>query len=276
MSRRAVTVAVTVVVLVAVVAGCSGSTSSGTSPTTAAPTPLRVLVTNDDGFAAPGIDVVATALAALPGVRVTVVAPAQNQSGTGGSTTPGALTATPEKTASGMTATAVQGYPADAVRYALDTMRLKPDVVVSGINAGQNVGSLTQVSGTVGAAKAAAARGIPAIAASQGLGATLRYDVGARLVRRWIVVHRAAFAGGTATVGVVNLNVPSCPHGKLRGVRQVPMAGSADGAGSPVACASTLTTVDNDIDAFHNDFAAVTQLDATGTAASPTTTFPAR
>ena len=51
--------------------------------------PLRILVTNDDGVAAPGIDALVEALRKLPGVKVTVIAPAENKSGTGSSTTPG-------------------------------------------------------------------------------------------------------------------------------------------------------------------------------------------
>src|SRR6478752_2263496 len=70
----------------------AGSRSASTTTTPSA-APLRILVTNDDGFAATGIDTVVTALRKLPAVRVTVVAPATNQSGTGGKTTAGTLRA---------------------------------------------------------------------------------------------------------------------------------------------------------------------------------------
>ena len=85
--------------------------------------PLRVLVSNDDGVRAPGIDALVKALRKLPKVTVTVVAPAANQSGTGGKTTPGALTATRTTTKSGYPAIAVKGFPADSVNYALQQGR---------------------------------------------------------------------------------------------------------------------------------------------------------
>ena len=95
-------------------AACSGGGSGNDSASSAPPPPAatssagasastahEVLVTNDDGVSAPGIDAVVTALRGVPGVHVTVVAPAKNQSGTGGKTTTGTLTYTSAKTASG-------------------------------------------------------------------------------------------------------------------------------------------------------------------------------
>src|SRR6476646_2216929 len=166
---------------VTALAACSSDSSTPAASTTTKPAtaPLTILVTNDDGYAAPGISTVTQALAALPDVRVTVVAPATNQSGTGGQTTAGTLTTLPgtQETAPGHPATAVVGFPADSVNYALDTMHLEPDLVVSGINQGQNLGPLAAVSGPVGAAKRAAAAGIPAIAVSQGIAADPQYEV---------------------------------------------------------------------------------------------------
>jgi 5'-nucleotidase len=263
---------------VTALAACSSdsSTPAASSTTTPKPTaPLRILVTNDDGYAAPGISTVTQALAALPDVRVTVVAPATNQSGTGGQTTAGPLTTLPgaRKTAAGHPATAVVGFPADSVNYALDTMHLEPDLVVSGINQGQNLGPLTAVSGTVGAAKRAATAGIPAIAVSQGIAADPQYDVAARLTVAWVRQRRDALVGHHATVGVVNLNVPTCTSGKLRGVRQVPLATTTEGAVGTSDCTSTVTTVANDIGAFANGFAPVTQLAPDGQTVTSSTTF---
>lgn len=265
--------------LVVALAACSsdGSTPAASTTTKPATAPLRILVTNDDGFAAPGIATVVEALRKLPDVRITVVAPATNQSGTGGRTTEGTLRALPDgqTTTSGHPATAVVGFPADSVNYALDTLHLEPDVVVSGINQGQNLGAVASISGTVGAAKRAAARGIPAIAVSQGVGDAPRYDVAAGLTVDWVSDHRAALAAHRAEVGVVNLNVPTCATGELRGVRQVPLATTADGAVAAADCTSTVTTVSTDIEAFHNGFAAVTQLTADGATVTSSTTFPA-
>ncbi len=275
-------------VMVGALAACSSGSSgnSGSKPTksttTSRPTetrPLRILLTNDDGYDALGLDVVAQALEALPDVELTIVAPATNKSGTGSQTTAGTLTASAQTTASGLAATAVDGFPADAVRYGLDTvMTAIPDVVVAGINQGQNLGPITPISGTVGAAKAAAAREIPALAASQG-GPVYQYDVGARLVVDWITAHRVAFITATETgnanlVGVVNLNIPSCATGSLRGVKSVPLAIAIAGATDNGDCASTVTDVTTDIAAFLNGYATVTQLDAAGAAVTPTTTFP--
>ena len=93
-----------------------------TTTTTAPAETLDILVSNDDGFDAEGIDAVVEALIALPDTNVTVVAPAENQSGSGGNTTPGELTATEEETLSGYPVTAVQGFPADAVNYGLENV----------------------------------------------------------------------------------------------------------------------------------------------------------
>src|SRR2546425_7194581 len=72
---------------------------------------LRVLVTNDDGVAAPGIDALVTALTANPNLQVTVVAPATNQSGTGDNkTTASTLPVAASMTSSGYPATAVSGF----------------------------------------------------------------------------------------------------------------------------------------------------------------------
>ena len=186
----------------------------------AKPKPITVLVTNDDGVAAPGIDAMVEALRKVKNTKVVVVAPAGNQSGTGGSTTPGTLVTQPATTASGYTATAVQGFPADTITAALDQLGVKPNVVMSGINAGQNLGSLTDLSGTVGAARMAVTRGIPAVAFSQGIGDTPQYDSTAKLAVDYLAKHRATLAkkSKTAPTTLDNYNVPNCPSGKSRGV----------------------------------------------------------
>ena len=134
-------------------------------------TTLTILVTNDDGVTAPGINATVQALSALPHTKVTVVAPLTNQSGTGAKVTGGTLTVTDATTASGYPAKAVAGYPADTIIWAIDDHGIaqRPDLVVSGINFGENIGPLASLSGTVGAAQTALARGIPALAVSQGV-----------------------------------------------------------------------------------------------------------
>ncbi|MBK9179213.1 MAG: survival protein SurE [Acidimicrobiales bacterium] len=264
--------------------GCGGDGESGadatrpdtTAPagtgadapdTSALPEPLRILVTNDDGVGAPGIDVLVEALRAQPGVEVIVVAPATNQSGTGGSTTPGELAVADATTASGFPATAVAGFPADTVIWATDLGGLaeRPDLVISGINNGQNLGPLTQVSGTVGAARAAEARGIPALAVSQGIADSPDFATGAELAIAWLEEHRDAIVSGEAADGVVeNLNVPTCPSGSVRGVVDVPTATDAGGRDLlTTSCTSTVEDPADDIDAFMNGFAPLAPVPAT-------------
>ncbi len=259
-------------------AGCSSSSKAVSTPSvrSANRETLNILVTNDDGFDALGIDVVTQALRKLPNAKVTVVAPATDKSGTGSQTTTGDLIASRRGTASGYVATAVDGFPADAVRYALETMDVKPDVVVSGINAGQNLGPITDVSGTIGAAKAAASRGIPAIAASQGLvgGVDPQFDVGADLVVEWLTAHQSEFLRNRVTPNVVNLNIPTCATGISRGVKEVPLATDATNALDPANCGSTVTDLPTDVAAFHNGYASVTQLTPAGKTVTTSTTWP--
>ena len=125
---------------------------------------LRILLTNDDGYQSPGIRAVRVALEAA-GHEVTMVAPLENRSGSGSSTTTsGSL----ELREQGPKTWSVGGTPADAVRIGLDVVLADavPDLVVSGANFGQNIGPSTLTSGTVGAALTAMQAGIPAIAIS--------------------------------------------------------------------------------------------------------------
>ena len=261
---------------VLVLAGCGGdgdddsddasssSTTRESTPTEEASADLVVVVTNDDGYAAPGIDALVEGLRATPGIEVTVVAPADDRTGTGGSTTPGALTTTQVTTASGYEATAVDGFPADTIRVAVDDLDLEPDLVVSGINAGQNLGKLTEVSGTVGAARAAAAEDIPALAVSAELG-TPDYSTAAAHALSWIEDHRGELSGGEAEAVVTNMNVPTCPDGSVREVVEVPVATeSGDEVLAPdqIDCASSLVEPTDDVEAFNNGYVPVSELEA--------------
>ena len=215
-----------------VLAGCSSS-DDGAAPTTTSPTltvapagPLEILVTNDDGIAAPGIDALVNALGQIPDVEVHVVAPAENQSGSSDKTTPGGAAYADSQTASGVAGTAVDGFPADAVAVALDDLGLTPDLVVSGINKGQNVGPLAYESGTVGAGRAAVRRGIPAIAGSAGFRDDPEgYAAAAELVVGLIEDSRADYASDAATAdAVVSVNVPDCTAGTIKDAVEVPLA----------------------------------------------------
>ena len=129
---------------------------------------LHILLSNDDGVDAPGLRAMREALQAK-GHRVSVVAPSIDRSGSSVSvTTRGGLRV--REVAPGISA--VDGTPADCVRVALAALLDEaPDLVVSGVNFGQNIGAGTVSSGTVGAAITAAALGVPAIAVSQAVDA---------------------------------------------------------------------------------------------------------
>lgn len=129
----------------------------------------HILLTNDHGIGVEGIDVVAQALLGLDGVEVSIVAPAENQSGRSDSVTdPAPNEAESATTASGLSDFAISGTLADAVNFALDSVFAddQPALVVSGSNKRQNGGPVTVAFRTVGAARTAARRGVHAIAIS--------------------------------------------------------------------------------------------------------------
>lgn len=235
---------------------------------------ITVLVTNDDGVAAPGIDAVVEALRKEKKVKVVVVAPAANQSGSGSKTTPGGAPGATATTASGYAATAVTGFPADSVNYALDVVKVKPHVVISGSNHGQNLGPISEVSGTVGAARQAARRGIPALAVSSQLGDNPDFATAAELAVEWLRENRKAFAkkpkvDGTPLTEVESINVPTCPGG-IKGLYDAVLApeGTTEAlvSGDPVNCASTVTSFTSDAQAFNNGWASLTKVTVPATA----------
>ena len=168
--------------------------------------PYRILVTNDDGVRAPGILAVAQALEGLG--EVTIVAPAENQSGKGHSITiADPIYVETVQLAGDLRAYGAAATPASCVKVALGAlMKDKPDLVVSGINRGYNLGMVTYVSGTVGAAREAALQGIPAIAASLASEAHPGYGPAAEMVRR---VADLVKARGLARGVFLNVNVPA-------------------------------------------------------------------
>ena len=239
----------------------SGDTAEQAASTTTAPAPLQILVTNDDGVAGEGMDLLVQELDDIPDVEVTVVAPAENQSGTGDRTTEGEIQYDDAELASGTPATAVDGFPADSVNVAIQELALEPDLVVAGVNEGQNEGVLASVSGTVGAAATAARQGIPAVAVSQGLADPLDYASGVEAAVTWITEHLDEYESGEADP-LVNINVPTCATGELRGTVEVPAATESTGTElDPVDCTSTLEDPANDTEAFSNGFVAVSVLD---------------
>jgi 5'-nucleotidase len=183
--------------------------------------PLRVLITNDDGYQARGIRALGTALAAA-GHDVLAVAPLDDQSGVG-SARAGMVDRpirTAEETAGGVTYIGVDGTPALAVTLAqVGAFGAPPDVVVSGINHGHNIGVPILHSGTVAAALTAAAQGLSAIAVSCDSEDPKHLDTAAAVAMRaldWL----ASEPVGT----VLTVNVPDRPLDELEGVRRARLA----------------------------------------------------
>ncbi len=131
--------------------------------------PIQILLTNDDGIQSPGLFATASALAEIGFIQV--VAPREQSSGAGRSlpvTSDGKIEISQVQVNNQpWEVYAVGGTPAQAVLHAvLEILPAKPNLVVSGINYGENVGNGVTISGTVGAALEAAALGIPALAVS--------------------------------------------------------------------------------------------------------------
>ncbi len=267
--------AVTALLLAASIATPLATTPAGATAAAKKSQPtITVLVTNDDGIAAPGIDAIVEALRTQKNTKVIVVAPATNQSGSASKTTPGGAPGVAGTTASGYAGTAVTGFPADSVNYALDVSKVKPNVVVSGSNLGQNLGPISEVSGTVGAARQAARRGIPALAISQQLGANPDFPTSAKLAVEWLKKNRKSFTkpakvDGTALTQIDSINVPNCPSG-IKGLYETVLApeGTAEPlvTGDPVNCASTQTSFTSDAQAFNNGWASIAKVTVPATA----------
>ncbi|MFP2925908.1 5'/3'-nucleotidase SurE [Pyxidicoccus sp. 3LG] len=148
------------------------ATPGDTAPET--PRPLRILLTTDDGINGAGMRILRDTLCGA-GHEVTVVAPSADRSGTSGALTLNAVIRTTRGSfpcgAGTGNSWAVTGTPADSVLFGLSVVfgAQPPDLVISGMNYGQNVGRAVNHSGTVGAAVAGAEEGVPSIAVSIGL-----------------------------------------------------------------------------------------------------------
>lgn len=244
------------------------TTSAPVSSTTAAEAQkLTILVSNDDGYDTENISALVEALRALPDTDVVVAAPATNQSGQGSNVTEGELTATDVTTKAGFPAHAVAGTPADSVNWALDGgIDVTPDLVITGINVGQNLGAIgDNVSGTVGAARAAAARDIPALATSATESDQIDLDEAVGFVTDWVEEHRAGLLAGEYrgdALLIENLNIPVCGQGELRGVIRVEMSTSGDGAYTKGEqdCTAVMDAPADDITGFNNGWVTLSTL----------------
>lgn len=175
---------------------------------------FTILLTNDDGYDAPGLQALIRAL--LSEGDVYVAAPADNQSGKGHSVTVDVPLIVAERNLpNGNTGYAIQATPASCVQLGLNALvPKKPDVVISGINRGENLGLVVYYSGTVGAAREAAMSGRPAIAVSMQGDDEKDYEATAAYVRKLLGELRARHLLKPGFF--LNVNAPA---GMTRGVR---------------------------------------------------------
>ncbi len=265
--------------------GAISHTASSACYTSSHTTPLEILVTNDDGVDAEGIDKLVEALRLEPNVSVTVVAPKFNQSGSSNQTSPiSELSEEVSSTLSSYPATAIastnldaprngSGSPADAVLWAFRSQNLSPDIVISGTNKGQNIGQFSRLSGTVGAARQARIGGVPAIATSTGgevniIVGPFDFDTAASetvlLFREWRLGLR-----NNSVTAVESINIPSCETGfSLRGtIESVLTVGGCIPSNPDIGTQSCDPSIGvvvadgaTDVDAFHNGYVSIANI----------------
>jgi 5'-nucleotidase len=171
---------------------------------------MKILLSNDDGFLAPGLAMLAKVLGEI--ADITVVAPDRNRSGASNSLTLDnpLRTMTSEKGFIG-----VNGTPTDCVHLAVTgLLKEMPDMVVSGINEGSNLSDDVLYSGTVAAATEGRFLGLPSIAVSLAGPKCQHYDTAAQIAK--ILVMRLQKDRPPADT-ILNVNVPDLPLSEIRG-----------------------------------------------------------
>ncbi len=177
---------------------------------------MRILITNDDGILAPGLRALQRAFSRSH--AVTVVAPDRERSAIGHAITlHQPLRAESVAMGNGCRGTAVSGTPADCIKIAvLEVMDKKPDMVISGINPGANLGININYSGTVAAAKEAALYGISSLAVSVQAPASDHYN---DMARYTVSLAERVAATGLPFGTFLNLNFPDMPVAAAAGIR---------------------------------------------------------
>ena len=234
---------------------------------------MRILVSNDDGIGAPGLAALRAAVDDMG--DVCVVAPESPQSAAGHAITVHAPLMVKRLTVEGspgFLGISVEGRPADCVRLAIRNLLPEPpDLVLSGINAGANVGINVFYSGTVAAAAEAAMFGIPAVAFSASAAAgAIDYLAAAKLCR-WVLDQ--LLAGGLGKGDLLNVNIPPLAAGRPKGIRVVPQStagmedeyiGDTDASGAERYKLgdqySFQHQADSDVEALNEGFITVTPL----------------
>ncbi len=181
---------------------------------------MNILITNDDGYSAKGIHVLAEIMCQFG--NVTVIAPKKHQSGMSMAVSLGlkqiAYKDLPEEKPGKWAY--LDATPASCVKYGLNVPFLEkfPDVVVSGINHGSNAASAACYSGTLGAAEEAALNGIPAIGVSLD---TINPEADFSAVRKFFPdIFRKLMENMTSDPGIFyNVNFPNIPAEQIKGIR---------------------------------------------------------
>lgn len=193
-------------------------------------TPLKILLSNDDGYSAPGLNILAQHLTKI--AEVTVVAPERNRSGASNSLTLD-RPLNVRKAANGFLY--VNGTPTDCVHLALTgLMESPPDMVISGINDGANMGDDTIYSGTVAAAMEGFLLGIPSFAFSMSQHNATHFETAAKIAVELVQHYQKT---GFTTPTLLNINVPDVPYESLKG-REVTRLGKRHKA-EPVITSKT-------------------------------------
>ena len=171
---------------------------------------MRILLSNDDGYFAPGLEHLAAALAAH--ADITVVAPERDRSGASNSLTLDRPLSV-RRAANGFLF--VNGTPTDCVHLAVTgLLDALPDIVISGINLGANMGDDTIYSGTVAAATEGFLLGIPSIAISLASKAARHFETAGEVAAELVQRHARERAGPW----LLNVNVPDVPRADVRGL----------------------------------------------------------
>lgn len=181
---------------------------------------MRILISNDDGVFAPGLRCLAKRLSDEPDNEVFVVAPDRQRSATGHSLTLHKPLRVEEVELEGNMKRCWQttGTPSDCVKLAVKVLlEQKPDIVISGINSGPNLGAEVLYSGTVAAAMEGAFLNVPSVAIS--LAAKTRekhYGVAADFLASFLKVYPKAHLGSRT---LLNINVPNLPAEQIKEIR---------------------------------------------------------
>ncbi len=228
---------------------------------------MHFLLSNDDGYLAPGLKILAARLASL--AEITVIAPNRNRSGSSNSLT---LERPLRATVAGNGFISVDGTPTDCVHLGITGLLEKePDMVISGINAGANLGDDVIYSGTVAAAMEGRFLGLPAVAVSLCSPHPQFYETAAEVTETLV---RQLIAESIPRDIILNVNVPDIPSSLIAGYQATrlghrhkaePVVRSKDprgnliywvGAAGPEADAGPGT----DFHAVNNNYVSVTPL----------------